>query len=71
MTLKWLHRRLEKNLLKNQKQIIDQLETRLKESQENAMHVAHDSKKTIAMRDQKIEFLTMQLKEAKDQLDES
>ena len=35
------------------------------------MHVTHDSKKTIAMRDQKIEFLTMQLKEAKDQLEES
>ena len=35
------------------------------------MHVTHDSKKTIAMRDQKIEFLSMQLKEAKDQLEES
>ena len=35
------------------------------------MQVSHDSKKTIAMRDQKIEFLVMQLKEAKDQLEES
>ena len=52
--------------MKAQKAVIEQLEQKLKESQETAMHVTHDSKKTIAMRDQKIEFLTMQLKEAKD-----
>ena len=35
------------------------------------MQVTHNSKKDIAMRDQQIEFLTMQLKEAKEQLEES
>ena len=50
---------------------IEDLERKVKESQEALMQVSHDSKKTIAMRDQKIEFLTLQLKEAKDQLEES
>ena len=35
------------------------------------MQVTHNSKKDIAMRDQQIEFLTMQLKESKKQLEES
>ena len=35
------------------------------------MQVTHNSKKDIAMRDQQIEFLTMQLKESKEQLEES
>jgi hypothetical protein len=54
-----------------QKTQIEDLERKVKESQEALMQVSHDSKKTIAMRDQKIEFLTLQLKEAKDQLEES
>ena len=35
------------------------------------MQVTHNSRKDIAMRDQQIEFLTMQLKEVKEQLEES
>ena len=54
-----------------QKTQIEDLEKKIKESQEAFMQVSHDSKKTIAMRDQKIEFLTLQLKEVKDQLEES
>ena len=54
-----------------QKTQIEDLEKKIKESQEAYMQVSHDSKKTIAMRDQKIEFLTLQLKEVKDQLEES
>lgn len=54
-----------------QKSQIEDLERKVKESQEAFLQVSHDSKKTIAMRDQKIEFLTLQLKEAKDQLEES
>ena len=46
--------------------MIDELEKKVKESSEAFMQVSHDSKKTIAMRDQKIEFLSMQLKETKD-----
>ena len=52
-----------------QKSQIEDLERKVKESQEAFLQVSHDSKKTIAMRDQKIEFLTLQLKEAKDQLE--
>lgn len=57
--------------LTGQKNLIEELERKVKESSEAYMQVSHDSKKTIAMRDQKIEFLTMQFKEAKDQLEES
>ena len=43
----------------------------MKESFESQMQVTHNSKKDIAMRDQQIEFLTMQLRETKEQLEES
>ena len=43
----------------------------MKESFEAQMTVTHNAKKDIAMRDQQIEFLTMQLKESKEQLEES
>ena len=51
--------------------MIDELEGKVKESFEAQMQVTHNSKKDIAMRDQQIEFLTMQLKESKEQLEES
>jgi len=54
------------NDLKLQKTIIDELELKVKESFEAQMQVTHLSKKDIAMRDQQIEFLTMQLKESKE-----
>ena len=54
------------NYLKSQKTIIDELELKVKESFEAQMQVTHLSKKDIAMRDQQIEFLTMQLKESKE-----
>jgi predicted RNase H-like nuclease (RuvC/YqgF family) len=54
------------NDLKSQKTIIDELELKVKESFEAQMQVTHLSKKDIAMRDQQIEFLTMQLKESKE-----
>ena len=57
--------------LKTYKSMIDGLETKVKENYEEKMAVTHNSKKDIAMRDQQIEFLTMQLKETKEQLDES
>lgn len=43
----------------------------MKESYEAQMQLSHNSKKDIAMRDQQIEFLTMQLKESKESLEES
>ena len=57
--------------LKSQKTLIEELETKMKESYEAQMQLTHNSKKDIAMRDQQIEFLTMQLKEAKESLEES
>ena len=57
--------------LKSQKTLIEELEGKVKESFEAQMQVTHNSKKDIAMRDQQIEFLTMQLKECKEQLEES
>ena len=54
------------NDLKSQKTMIDELELKVKESFEAQMQVTHLSKKDIAMRDQQIEFLTMQLKESKE-----
>ena len=51
--------------------MIEELENRVKESFESQMQVTHNSKKDIAMRDQQIEFLTMQLRETKEQLEES
>ena len=59
------------NELKSQKTLIEELETKVKESVEAQMQVTHNSRKDIAMRDQQIEFLTMQLKEVKEQLEES
>ena len=35
------------------------------------MQVLHESKKEIAMKEQKLEFLEMQLKEAKEQLEDT
>jgi len=52
--------------LKSQKTLIEELELKVKESFEAQMQVTHLSKKDIAMRDQQIEFLTMQLKESKE-----
>ena len=57
--------------LKSQKTMIEELEAKVKESFEAQMQVTHNSKKDIAMRDQQIEFLTMQLKELKESLEES
>ena len=57
--------------LKSSKTMIEELENRVKESFESQMQVTHNSKKDIAMRDQQIEFLTMQLRETKEQLEES
>ena len=54
------------NELKSQKTLIEELETKVKESVEAQMQVTHNSRKDIAMRDQQIEFLTMQLKEVKE-----
>ena len=42
----------------------------MKVSVEARQLTQHDSLKTIAVRDQKIEFLTMQLAEAKEQLED-
>ena len=63
-----LTHRLKKseNELKSQKTLIEELETKVKESVEAQMQVTHNSRKDIAMRDQQIEFLTMQLKEVKE-----
>ena len=68
-----LNHRLKKSEseLKSQKSLIEELEGKVKESFEAQMQVTHNSKKDIAMRDQQIEFLTMQLKESKEQLEES
>lgn len=68
-----LNHRLKKSEteLKSQKTLIEELEGKVKESFEAQMQVTHNSKKDIAMRDQQIEFLTMQLKECKEQLEES
>ena len=65
--------RIKKNEaeLKSQKTLIEELEAKVKESYEAQMQVTHNSRKDIAMRDQQIEFLTMQLKETKEQLEES
>lgn len=38
---------------------------------EQNQQTGHDAKKQIAMRDQKIEFLDLQLKDLKEQLEES
>ena len=57
--------------LKSQKSVIEELEARVKESFEAQMQVTHNAKKDIAMRNQQIEFLTMQLKEAKESLEET
>jgi hypothetical protein len=54
-----------------QKQVIDELERKLKEGSEQLLQATHESRKQVAMRDQKIEFLDMQLKDLKEQLDES
>jgi len=52
--------------LERTKNLLEQSETKLKESMEAEQSVGHDSKKTIAVRDQKIEFLKMQLTESKE-----
>jgi hypothetical protein len=54
-----------------QKAIAEELEKKLRESQEQHQQSIHETKKQVAMRDQKIEFLTLQIKEVKEQLDES
>lgn len=54
-----------------QKQAIDDLEKKLKDVYEQNQQTGHDAKKQIAMRDQKIEFLDLQLKDLKEQLEES
>lgn len=51
--------------------MIDELEKKLKEGSEQLSQATHESKKQVAMRDQKIEFLAMQLKDLKEQLEES
>jgi hypothetical protein len=35
------------------------------------MHLSHDSKKALAMRDQQIEFLQMQLDESKEHVEQT
>ena len=57
--------------VKRQRDLIDELEKKVKESCESLQKVSHEGKKDLAMRDQKIEFLEMQLKESKEQMEES
>lgn len=57
--------------MKRQRDVIEELEKKVKDSCESLQKVSHEGKKDLAMRDQKIEFLEMQLKESKEQMEES
>ena len=53
------------------KKTLEEVESKFKLSQEQANLNQHENKKQVAMRDQKIEFLQMQLTETKEILEET